>query len=235
MIPLKEFAEDKYLIAVTKQGTIKKTSLAQFDTNRKTGLIAINLKDGDSLVDIKQTTGNDNVIIVTKYGKCICFSEDDVRPMGRIAGGVRAIKLEDDDEVVSMELVQKDEELLVVTTNGYGKRTPVEEYKVQVRGGKGLLTYDKAKFKKTGELVGAMVVNEDDEILLINSDGIIIRIEAKEVSKLGRATQGVKIMRVEENANIIAMAKVVKEDEEEMEQKAEKKSEENGQIEMKTK
>ncbi|MEG0829518.1 MAG: DNA gyrase subunit A [Anaerovoracaceae bacterium] len=217
VIPINEFEEEKYLIGVTKYGTIKKTALAQFDTNRKTGLIAINLKEGDELVGIKQTSGTDNVIIVTKHGKCICFSENDVRPMGRIAGGVRAIKLEEGDEVVSMELVQLDQELLVVTTNGFGKRTAVKDYKVQVRGGKGLLTYDKGKFKKTGELVGAMVVNRDDEILLINSDGIIIRIEAKEVSKLGRATQGVKIMKVAEDANIIALAKVVKDDDEETE------------------
>jgi DNA gyrase subunit A len=214
VIPIQDFAEDKNLIAVTKHGTIKKTPLSQFDTNRKTGLIAINLKDNDELIGIKQTTGTSNVIIVTKFGKCICFSEEDVRTMGRIAGGVRAIKLEKGDEVVAMELAEKDEELLVVTQNGYGKRTPVEEYKVQSRGGKGLLTYDKAKFKKTGELIGAMVVNDNDEILLINSDGIIIRIKAGEVSRLGRATQGVKIMRVAEEANIITMAKVIKEDDE---------------------
>jgi DNA gyrase subunit A len=132
--------------------------------------------------------------------------------MGRIAGGVRAINLEKGDEVVAMELVEPNEELFVVTKNGYGKRTPVEDYKIQVRGGKGLLTYDKAKFKKTGELIGAMVVNDTDEILLINSDGIIIRIRAAEVSRLGRATQGVKIMRVDEDANIIALAKVIKDD-----------------------
>jgi len=212
VIPIQDFSEDKFLIAVTKNGIIKKTPLSQFDTNRKTGLIAINLKDNDELIGIKQTTGTSNVIIVTKNGKCICFSEDDVRPMGRIAGGVRAIKLEKGDEVVAMELAEENEELLVVTQNGFGKRTSVSEYKVQTRGGKGLLTYDKAKFKKTGELIGAMVVNDSDEILLINSDGIIIRIKASEVSRLGRATQGVKIMRVEENANIITMAKVIKED-----------------------
>jgi DNA gyrase subunit A len=212
VIPIKEFAEDKFLIAVTKNGTIKKTPLSQFDTNRKTGLIAINLKEEDELIGIKQTKGANNVIIVTKNGKCICFSEEDVRSMGRIAGGVRAINLEKGDEVVAMELVEPNEELLVVTKNGYGKRTSVEDYKVQVRGGKGLLTYDKAKFKKTGELIGAMVVNDTDEILLINSDGIIIRIRAADVSRLGRATQGVKIMRVEEDANIIALAKVIKED-----------------------
>ncbi len=235
VIPIQEFAEDKYLIAVTKFGTIKKTPLSQFDTNRKTGLIAINLKDDDELIGIKQTTGTNKVIIVTKNGKCICFSEEDVRSMGRIAGGVRAIKLEDDDEVVSMELVEENEELLVVTKNGYGKRTPVEEYKIQVRGGKGLLTYDKAKFKKTGELIGAMVVNEDDEIMLINSDGIIIRIRASEVSRLGRATQGVRIMKVDEDVNIIAMAKVIKEDDEEEEtQKPEKKDDGTTQLELKT-
>lgn len=212
VIPIKKFAEDKFLIAVTKQGTIKKTALSNFDTNRKTGLIAMNLKDGDELIGIKQTSGTNNVIIVTKNGKCICFSEDDVRPMGRIAGGVRAIKLEKDDEVVAMELVEPGQELLVVTKKGFGKRTKVEDYKIQVRGGKGLLTYDKAKFKKTGELVGAMAVDNDDEILLINSDGIIIRMAAKEISKLGRATQGVKIMNVGEEANIIALAKVIKEE-----------------------
>ncbi len=213
VIPVQEFSDDRYLIAVTKNGTIKKTPLSQFDTNRKTGLIAINLKDDDQLIGIKETSGKNNVIIVTKQGKCICFSEEDVRSMGRIAGGVRAIKLEKGDEVVAMELVEPEQELLVVTKNGYGKRTNVEEYKVQVRGGKGLLTYDKAKFKKTGELIGAMVVDEDDEIILINSDGIVIRIRASEVSNLSRATQGVKIMRVDDDANIVALAKVIKEDE----------------------
>jgi DNA gyrase subunit A len=213
VIPIKEFSEDQFLVGVTKKGTIKKTALSNFDTNRKTGLIAMNLKDDDELIGIKQTTGNNNVIIVTKQGKCISFSEKDVRPMGRIAGGVRAIKLEKDDEVVSMELVEPGQELLVVTQKGFGKRTDVEEYKIQVRGGKGLLTYDKAKFKKTGELVGAMVVDDDDDVMLINSDGIIIRMQAKEISKLGRATQGVKMMNVAEDVNIIALAKVAREDE----------------------
>ncbi len=212
VIPIKEFAEDKYLIAVTKKGTIKKTDLAQFDTSRKAGLIAISLKDDDELIGIKQTSGTSNVIIVTKNGKCICFSEEDVRSMGRNAGGVRAILLEKDDEVVAMELAEKDEELLVATKFGYGKRTAVKDYKVQARGGKGLLTYDKSKFSKTGELIGAMVVNDNDEVLLINSDGIIIRIKASEVSRLSRATQGVKIMRVHEDANIISLAKVFNEE-----------------------
>ncbi|MGN1413554.1 MAG: DNA gyrase subunit A [Anaerovoracaceae bacterium] len=235
VIPIREFSEDQYLIGVTKQGIIKKTSLSNFDTNRKTGLIAMNLKDGDELIGIQQTTGRNNVIIVTKHGKCICFSEDDVRPMGRIAGGVRAINLEKDDEVVSMQLVEPGQELLVVTRNGYGKRTRVEDYKIQVRGGKGLLTYDKAKFKKTGELVGAMVVSEDDDIMLINSDGIIIRMKASEVSRLGRATQGVKIMSVNEDANIIALAKVARDDsiEEKEESQENQTTNDDGQEQMK--
>ena len=226
VMPVQDFTSEKFLIAVTKQGVIKKVDMAQFDTNRKAGLIAINLKDGDELIGIKETTGTSNVIIVTKNGKCICFSEDDVRPMGRLAGGVRAITLEKDDEVVAMELAEKNEELLVVTQGGFGKRTPVKDYKIQARGGKGLLTYDKAKFNKTGHLIGAMVVSEQDEVLLINSDGIIIRIKADEISRLGRATQGVKIMRVEEEANIIAMAKVIRDDEDE------EKKDDNEQISM---
>ena len=213
IIPFRDFRDDKYLIAVTKKGTIKKTAISQFDTNRKTGLIAITLRDGDELVGIKQTSGTDNVIIITRNGKCICFSEEDVRPMGRIAGGVRAIRLEDDDEVVSMQLVQPEEQLMVVTGKGYGKRTSVDEYKIQARGGKGLLTYDKAKFKKTGRLIGAEVVTDEDEIILINSKGTVIRIEAKDVSVLGRATQGVKIMRAGEDVEIISMARVINEEE----------------------
>ncbi|MDR3242553.1 MAG: DNA gyrase subunit A [Clostridiales Family XIII bacterium] len=215
LLPVKDFADDKYLISVTKSGTIKKTPLSQFEGRRKNGLIAISLKDDDELIGVMQVGGASNVIIVTKNGKCICFPESDVRSMGRAAGGVRAVKLEEGDEVVAMELAEADEELLVVTKFGYGKRTPVREYKIQSRGGKGLLTYDKAKFKKTGELIGAMVVRDGDEVLLINSDGIIIRIGADDVSKRSRATQGVKIMKVGDETNIIAMAKVIKDDAEE--------------------
>ena len=215
VLPVKEFSEDRYLIACTKMGNIKKMQLSEFDTNRKAGLIAIKLRDGDDLISIKETKGDANVIIITKKGKCISFSEDDVRVMGRAAGGVRAILLDKDDEVVSMELARKGEELLVVTEKGYGKRTPVKDYKVQARGGKGLLTYDKSKFDKTGYLVGAMTVQDDDEVFLINSDGIIIRIEASDVSRLGRTTQGVRIMKVEEETEIVAMAKSIREEDEE--------------------
>lgn len=212
IMSIKEFNEDKFLIGVTKKGTIKRCSLDQLNTNRKNGIKIINLKDGDELIDIKQTSGDDNVIIVTKDGKSIRINENDVRPMGRTAAGVRGINLEGEDEVVSMSLVKPGEKLLVVTQKGYGKRTTEDEYKVQVRGGKGILTYDKKKFGKTGAIVGAMVVGEEDEVLMINSNGIVIRIAAKDVSELSRATQGVKIMKIEEDTKIISMAKVIKED-----------------------
>lgn len=240
IIPFRNFRDDKYLIAVTKKGTIKKTAISQFDNSRKTGLIAITLADGDELVSIRQTSGEDNVLIITEKGKCICFSEKDVRPMGRSARGVKAITLEDDDRVVAMQLVKPHEELFVVTSKGFGKRTPVEEYRSQSRGGKGLLTYDKTKFSKTGYLVGACVVDDDDEILLINSEGTVIRIQAKEVSKSGRSTQGVKIMRTGDNIEIISMAKMIREEEHEkdarlaQEKKAREKAEkDNGEEQTK--
>ena len=210
VLTLRDFAEDRFLIAVTKRGVIKKMNLKDFDTNRKAGLIAMKLQEADELIGIKETGGDENVIIITRKGKCICFSESDVRAMGRNAGGVRAIDLEKGDEVVSMELARKGEELLVVTQNGYGKRTAVKEYKVQTRGGKGLLTYDKTKFDKTGYLIGAMVVADDDEVFLINSEGIIIRINASDVSRLGRTTQGIRIMKIEGETEIVSMAKAVK-------------------------
>ena len=219
LIPVKNFQEDKYLMMVTKKGIIKKTAIADYNTNRTNGIIAIKLKDGDQLIDVQQTNGNAKIIIVTKKGKCICFSEEDVRPMGRIASGVRAIRLDSDDEVVSMCQAEQDKKLLVVTENGFGKRTPVKEYKMQDRGGKGLLTYDKTKFAKTGYLIGATVVDHNDEIMLINSDGIIIRIRADEVSELKRTTQGVKIMRVADDTKIVSLARVAQEESEEEEEK----------------
>ena len=208
IIPLKTFEKEKYVISVTKKGVIKKTDITQFDTSRKSGIIAISLKDGDELIGVKQTEGDSKILIVTKKGKSICFSETEVRDMGRNAAGVRAIVLEKDDEVVAMELTNGHKYLLVASQMGYGKRTLLTEYKTQARGGKGMLTYDRDKVSKTGEIVGAAVVDDDDEIMLINSNGIIIRLEVKEVSVLKRATQGVKLMKVAEDVNIISMAKV---------------------------
>jgi DNA gyrase subunit A len=212
VIPVKDFSSEDYLIMVTKNGTIKKTPISQFDTNRKTGLIALTLKDDDKLIAVSQSNGSENVYVVTKFGKSIAFPESDVRSMGRNAGGVRAIMLDKGDEVVSMELdVDGAREMLVMTTKGYGKRTKLDEYRLQTRGGKGVATYDKNKFDKAGTLVGATLVNEDDEIMLINSNGVIIRIRAKEISRSGRTTQGVKIMKVEEGDEIVSFAKVIDE------------------------
>ncbi len=213
VIPIKDFNTEEELVMVTKMGTIKKTPLKEFDTNRKAGLIAITLKDGDKLISVAQSTGKESVMVVTKQGKAIAFSEEDVRSMGRNAGGVRAISLEEDDEVVSMELdIDKKRKMLVITEKGFGKRTSLDEYRLQARGGKGVATYDKTKFSKTGTLVGATLVNDEDEIMIINSDGVIIRIRAGEVTKSGRTTQGVKIMKVEKGKKIVSFAKVVDEE-----------------------
>ena len=218
MIPIREFSQNESLVMVTRHGTIKKTPLSEFDTNRKTGLIAITLKEGDKLISVAQASGEDNVLVVTRMGKAIAFSEKDVRPMGRNAGGVRAILLDKDDEVVSMELDSEQErKMLVITENGFGKRTPLTEYRLQTRGGKGVATYDKTKFGKTGTLVGATIVKDEDEVMVINSNGVIIRIRAAEVSTSGRTTQGVKIMKVEKDNRIVSFAKVV--DEEDVEKK----------------
>ena len=213
VIPIKEFPANECLVMVTRKGTIKKTPLSEFDTNRKTGLIAITLREDDKLIAVAQASGKENVLVVTKQGKAIAFSETDVRPMGRNAGGVRAILLDEGDEVVSMELdIDQSRKMLVLTEKGFGKRTPLDEYRLQSRGGKGVATYDKTKFDKTGLLVGATLVSDEDEVMVINSDGVIIRIRANEVSTSGRSTQGVKIMRVDNDNRIVTFAKVVDED-----------------------
>lgn len=216
VIPYNTNGKDMFLMAVTRNGTIKKMSLTEFANVKKNGIVAINLVDGDELVDIQQTSGEDKAVIITRLGKCISFPEKDVRPMGRAAKGVRAIALESEDSVVSMNLVKKDEELLVVTSKGYGKRTPVSDYKSQARGGKGLMTYDRKQFNKTGFLVGAEVITKDDELMLINSSGAVIRLKVKDIRKAGRATMGVKIMRTDEDTEIISVSKVVQEEENEV-------------------
>ena len=232
VIPVKEFSQDNYLVMITRSGTIKKTPMSEFDSIRKNGLIAINLKDGDKLISVSQSNGDENIYVITKLGKAIAFNENDVRSMGRNAAGVRAINLDYGDEVVSMELdIDGTREMLVVSENGFGNRTSLDEYRLQTRGGKGIATYDKSKFSKTGTLVGGMLVRDENEVMLINSNGVIIRIRAEEISKSGRTTQGVKIMKVEEDSHIVSLAKVV--DDEENAQKpkvSEKKKSEGEQI-----
>jgi Type IIA topoisomerase (DNA gyrase/topo II, topoisomerase IV), A subunit len=203
VLPVKEFSEDRYLIACTKMGNIKKMQLSEFDTNRKAGLIAIKLRDGDDLISIKETKGDANVIIITKKGKCISFSEDDVRVMGRAAGGVRAILLDKDDEVVSMELARKGEELLVVTEKGYGKRTALSEYAVRGRGGIGVKNYNCTD--KTGLIADVKIVTGEEDLLVISDDATIIRMAVDHISLLSRATQGVRIMRLSEGSRVISI------------------------------
>lgn len=214
IIPMRDYNEDDYLVMATLKGTIKKTPIDQFENIRNNGLIAINLKEDDRLIGVSDARGNENIYIVTKMGKAIAFSGDEVRSIGRTAAGVRAINLEDDDEVVAMELDDGTSKarMFVLTENGYGKRTALDEYRLQTRGGKGVMTYDKTKFEKTGYIVGAALVTTDDEIMIINSSGVIIRIRAKEVSTSGRTTQGVKIMKVDEDDRIVSFAKVVDRD-----------------------
>lgn len=214
IIPMRDYNEDDYLVMATLKGTIKKTPIDQFENIRNNGLIAINLKEDDRLIGVSDARGDENIYIVTKMGKSIAFSGDEVRSIGRTAAGVRAINLEDDDEVVAMELDDGTSKarMFVLTENGYGKRTSLDEYRLQSRGGKGVMTYDKTKFEKTGYIVGAALVTTDDEIMIINSSGVIIRIRAKEVSTSGRTTQGVKIMKVDEDDRIVSFAKVVDKD-----------------------
>jgi len=206
VIPIKEFSEDGYLVMATKKGMIKKCELSQFNTARKTGLIAMSIKDEDELIRVMLTDGNKELILVTVDAMSIRFSEKDVRNMGRTAMGVKAISLKKNDYVVDMGLVDEGTDLLVVSENGYGKRTSLDEYRAQSRGGKGIKTYSISE--KTGRLVGAKIVNDNDEIMIINNSGTVIRLEVKGISRFGRSTRGVTLMRINEDDNVASIAKV---------------------------
>ena len=198
IIPLQNYAEGKYILMSTKNGLIKKTPLKEYDSSRTTGLIGITLKEDDELIDVRLTDGQDNVVLVTKKGLCITFDEKDVRPVGRTAQGVIGIRLDTDDIVIGMEpiIAGAKSTLLAITENGFGKRTEVDEYRVQNRGGRGVITYKITP--KTGELVGIRVVNGTEDVMLITDKGTIIRMNVDEISILGRATQGVTLMRTNE-------------------------------------
>jgi DNA gyrase subunit A len=211
VISVKDLTEEGYLVMGTKQGIIKKTELKEFSSIRKNGLNAINLKDGDELLKVKVTRGDAEIIIVTQNGYAIKFSEKDVRPMGRGAAGVKAITLREDDIAVTLDIAVEGEELLVVSENGFGKRTPLEEYGIQGRGGKGLKTYKVTE--KTGKLAGARVVKQDDELMLINSSGVAIRMNVAGISVTSRSTMGVTLMRTGEEEQIVALAKIANSEE----------------------
>ena len=209
VIPISDFEDSKYLLMATKNGLIKKTPLQEYNSSRKTGLLAITLKDDDELIDVRLTDGQDNVVLVTEKGLCITFDEKDVRPVGRSAQGVLGIRLDEDDTVIGMESIISDNKgvtLLAITENGFGKRTELEEYRVQNRGGRGVITYKITP--KTGNIVGIRMTKEDDDVMLITNSGTIIRINVKDVSILGRATQGVTLMRTNENEKVVSIETV---------------------------
>ncbi|MFX0549890.1 DNA gyrase subunit A [Hathewaya histolytica] len=210
-IAIREFKEDNFLVMGTKNGIIKKTVLTAFSSIRKNGVNAIKLKEDDELLGVRMTNGNSEILYITRNGYSIRFNENDVRPMGRTATGVKAITLREGDIAVGMEVATEQEELLVVSENGFGKRTSVSEYPIRHRGGKGVITYKVSK--KTGKLVGARIVEDNDEIMLINDSNVAIRLNVSGVSSTGRNTMGVRLMRTHENEAIVAMAKIICESE----------------------
>lgn len=205
VIPIQNFAEGKFLLMATKNGLIKKTALSEYNTTRKTGLQGITLKEDDELIAVRLTDGEDNVVLVTKEGMSITFDEKDVRPIGRVAQGVIGIRLDKDDYVIGMESIISGAKatLLAITENGFGKRTELDEYRVQTRGGKGVITYKVTP--KTGTIVGIRITGEDEDVMLITDKGTIIRLAVKEVSVLGRSTQGVTLMRTNDGAKVVSI------------------------------
>lgn len=204
--------KEGFLFMGTKQGIVKKTDISEFKNLRKNGLIAISLKENDELLKVKNTYGDANIIVVTQNGYAVRFNEQDVRPMGRTASGVKAINLKNDDIAVCMDIAVDDEELLVISENGFGKRTPIKEYKVQNRGGVGLITYKISD--KTGKLAGATVCKVDDELMLINSSGVAIRINVAGISVTSRSAMGVTLMRTTDEEKVVAIAKILNSDDE---------------------
>ncbi|MEW6697370.1 MAG: DNA gyrase subunit A [Bacillota bacterium] len=212
VIPLKEFEEETFLFMATKHGIVKKTPLTEYDSSRRDGLIAINLDEDDKLVAVELTHGKEEIILGTQEGIAIRFSEEDVRPMGRVTRGVKGITLTNNDYVVNMDVARDGADLLTVTANGYGKRTPLTEYRSQTRGGKGIINIKTTK--RNGPVVGVQLVKDEDEIMMISAEGIIIRLSAKDVSSMSRNTQGVTLMRTGDNDHIVAVARVVTEENE---------------------
>ena len=221
VIPISKFEEGHYLMMATRKGLVKKTPIQDYANVRKIGLAAISLRDDDELIEVKATDDKKDVILVTKYGQCIRFKENDVRSTGRVSMGVRGINLLDGDEVVAMQLNTQGYYLLVVSENGMGKRTSISEFTCQNRGGKGVKCYKITE--KTGNVIGAKAVNEENEIMMITTEGIIIRLQCSDISILGRITSGVKLINLSEGVTVASFAKVREKDED----KAEKESSED--------
>mgnify|MGYP005761072197 FL=1 len=210
VIPVKAFREDRYLMMLTKYGIVKKTDLASYANIRKGGLIAVNLREDDSLIAVMTTEGEDRVLVATRNGMGIQFSEADVRPMGRAATGVKAISLREGDYVVAAEKVSPTAKVLNVTEKGYGKRTDIEEFKLQYRGGMGVKIHQLTE--KTGLLAGVLMMEENEEVMLMTSEGVIIRLRGSDISTIGRVSQGVKLMHLNEGVSVVGIAKITEED-----------------------
>jgi DNA gyrase subunit A len=218
IIPVEEFVDDWFLFFTTKKGISKRSPLSSFANIRNNGLIALNLREDDELISVRLTDGSKEIIIGTSHGMLIRFPEDDVRSMGRTATGVKGISLSGDDEVVGMEVLEDDTQILIVTKNGYGKRTPAEEYRVQGRGGKGIKTCNITD--KNGSLVSMKAVTGEEDVMLITTGGVLIRMAVSDISTMGRNTQGVRLIRINEDADeaVSTVAKVEKEEEKDEEE-----------------
>lgn len=216
VIPVRETDHKKYLLMATRNGIVKKSPLEDFRNIRKDGLIAIKLREDDELIKVQMTDGNKEVIIASHLGMSIRFKESDVRPMGRTAMGVKGMELNEGDYVIGMELVKEGASVLCISENGYGKKTPVDEYRTQTRGGKGIITMNTTK--KTGNLVALKMVTDDDDLMIINSEGTVIRIDTKEIATMGRNTQGVTLMKLDDEATVVSIARIRRDQEEEIDE-----------------
>jgi DNA gyrase subunit A len=210
VIPVKEFKEDEYLVMITKQGIIKKTEMASYANIRKGGLIAVNLREDDNLISVMTTDGSNEILVATRNGMGIKFSENDVRPMGRTATGVKSITLRKEDYVVSAVKIAEGAKILNVTEKGYGKRTETEAFTQQYRGGKGSKIHQLTE--KTGLLTGVILIEDNEEIMLMTSEGVIIRLRAREISSVGRVSQGVKLINLNNGISVVGIAKISGED-----------------------
>lgn len=210
IIPIEDFNPDEYLVMITKKGIIKKTSISAFKNIRKTGLRALTIREGDELITVAKTDGSKEIFVATRFGYGIRFNESNVRSMGRTAAGVKAISLRRDDYVIGAGSMEADRKVLIVSENGFGKRTDYDEFRSQTRGGKGIKVYNITE--KTGALSAVILVSEDDEIMIINSEGVIIRIGASNISNIGRVTQGVKLINLNEGETVIGVARIAEDE-----------------------
>jgi len=212
-LTVREFPADEgqqFVVMGTRKGVIKKTDLTAFSNPRPSGIIAMGIEEGDAVIAVELSDGKEQIFIGTRDGMAIRFNEEDVRPMGRSAYGVRGISLRDDDEVVAMEVVAESGTMLTVAQNGYGKRTGLDEYRLQSRGGVGIINIQTSD--RNGKVAGIAYVHDEDEVMLISQQGMILRMKAGDIRTIGRATQGVRLIEMEEGDNVVSVAKLAEKD-----------------------